>query len=38
MKTATRIVAGQVVMVGGPSMVLGDNGEVVNLDSDEESA
>jgi hypothetical protein len=38
LKSATRIVAGQVVQVGGPSMVLGDNGEVVNLDSDEESA
>ena len=38
LKTATRIVAGQVIQVGGPSMVLGDNGEVVNLDSDDDSA
>ena len=38
LKTATRIVAGQVIQVGGPSMVLGDSGEVVKLDSDEESA
>lgn len=38
LKTATRIVAGEVVQVGGPVMVLGDRGEVVNLDSDEDSA
>ena len=31
----TRIVTGQVIQVGGPSMVLGDNGEVVNLDCDD---
>jgi hypothetical protein len=37
-KTAMRIVAGEMVQVGGPATVLGDRGEVVNLGSDEDSA
>lgn len=38
LRTATRIVAGEMVQLGGPVMVLGNRGEVVNQDSDEDSA
>ena len=38
MKVATRIRDGEVVEVGGPKMLLGDDGKVVTIDSDDESA
>ena len=38
LKIATRILGGELIRVGGPKMVLGDNGEVVELESDDDSA
>ena len=38
LKSATRILGGELIRVGGPKMVLGDNGEVVELESDDDSA
>jgi hypothetical protein len=37
-KSATRIIGGEMTQVGGPKMVLGGNGEVVDLESDDDSA
>ncbi|KAI2506707.1 hypothetical protein MHU86_7708 [Fragilaria crotonensis] len=37
-KSATRIIGGEIIQVGGPKMVLGGNGEVVELESDDDSA
>ncbi|KAI2510221.1 hypothetical protein MHU86_4253 [Fragilaria crotonensis] len=38
LKCASSIVAGEAIQVGGPMMVLGDNGEVVELGSEDDSA
>ncbi|KAI2494541.1 hypothetical protein MHU86_14514 [Fragilaria crotonensis] len=38
LKSASSIVAGEAVQVGGPMMVLGDNGEVVKFGSEDDSA
>ena len=37
-KSATRIIGGELIHVGGPKMVLGGDGEVIELASDDDSA